>query len=158
MLKYKRELAVEYARRYALNYNKKYFHFDGIGGDCTNFVSQCLFAGGAKMNYDKYYGWYYISESNRSPSWSSVKYLERFLLKENTPGFIAKVVPISELEVGDVIQLRQNQTEFNHSLIVTKITQNEIYVCAHSYDCLDKPLSEFFYLELKAIHIIGIVS
>lgn len=156
MIKYNRELAVKYARKYALKYNPNYFHFDGIGGDCTNFISQCLFAGGGVMNYDKYYGWFYVNKDNRAPSWTSVKYLQRFLLTENKPGFIAKLSPIKDLEVGDIIQIRQNEHDFNHTVIITKITSHEIYVCSHSYDALDKPLSEYSYLELKGIHIVGI--
>lgn len=39
---YDRMAAIEYADKYYLNYNKKYMDFTGIGGDCTNFVSQCL--------------------------------------------------------------------------------------------------------------------
>lgn len=156
MLHYNRKLAVEYARRWALSKNPNYFHFEGIGGDCTNFISQCLLAGGGKMNYDKYYGWFYIDQNNRSPSWSSVKYLQRFLLTNKTPGFVAKILPIEKLLIGDIIQLRQNPNDFNHTVIITKITNREIYVCAHSYDALDKPLSKYNYLELKGIHIEGI--
>lgn len=156
MLEYNRNLAVEYARAWALNKNPKYFHFEGIGGDCTNFISQCLLAGGGKMNYDKYYGWFYINKDNRSPSWTSVKYLQRFLLSNKTPGFQAEIMPIDKLQVGDIIQIRQNPDEFNHTVIISKITSREIYVCAHSYDVLDKPLSSYNALELKGIHIIGI--
>ena len=156
MLEYNRKLAVEYARKWALDKNPNYFHFEGIGGDCTNFISQCLLAGGGKMNYDKYYGWFYINKDNRSPSWTSVKYFQRFLLSNKLPGFHAKIMPIDKLELGDVIQIRQNPNEFNHTVIISKITSREIYVCAHSYNTLDKPLSSYKALELKGIHIIGI--
>lgn len=156
MLDYNRDLAIEYAKKYALKYNPNYFHFDGIGGDCTNFISQCLLAGGCKMNYDKYYGWFYINKDNRSPSWTSVKYLQRFLLSNKSPGIKAKILPIEQLKIGDIIQIRQNPNEFNHTVIITKITTREIYVCAHSYNVLDKPLSSYKYIELKGIHIVGI--
>ena len=156
MIEYDRASAVEYAQLWALGKNSNYFHFEGIGGDCTNFISQCLLAGGGQMNYDKHYGWYYINKDNRAPSWTSVKYLQRFLLTNNSPGFVAKILPIDKLQIGDIIQIRQNPDEFNHSVIVSKVTNKEIYVCAHSYDALDKPLSSYNYLELKGIHIIGI--
>lgn len=156
MIEYNRNKAVDYARAWALNKNPEFFHFDGIGGDCTNFISQCLLAGGGIMNYDKYYGWFYIDKNNRAPSWTSVKYLQRFLLGNHSPGFRCKILPIEDLEVGDIIQIRQNPDNFNHSVIVSKITNREIYVCAHSYDALDKPLSSYNYLELVGIHIIGI--
>ena len=40
---------IEYARRWAFSANPAYYNFENIGGDCTNFVSQCLYAGGAVM-------------------------------------------------------------------------------------------------------------
>ena len=42
---YQRERAVEYARRWALDRNPLFADFSGIGGNCTNFVSQCVLAG-----------------------------------------------------------------------------------------------------------------
>ena len=158
MKEYNRESAVAYARRWALGANPRYYHFAGIGGDCTNFVSQCLYAGGAVMNYNKYYGWYYISALNRSPSWTSVQYLNRFLLRENGAGIIGEIAPIENLEEGDIIQLRQNPTHFNHTVIISKIEYGRIYVCAHSNDGLDKPLDEYYYLELLGLHIKGIIE
>ena len=42
---YDEAAAVAYARRWALLRNPAYLDFHGMGGDCTNFVSQCLYAG-----------------------------------------------------------------------------------------------------------------
>ena len=53
---YNRQKAIEYARKWALLANPDYYHFGGIGGDCTNYISQCLLAGGGKMNFDKING------------------------------------------------------------------------------------------------------
>jgi len=74
MKEYNLEKVVEYAKKWAVGKNPHYYHFEGIGGDCTNFVSQCLLAGGAKMNFEKYYGWYYVSKDNRSPSWTQLNH------------------------------------------------------------------------------------
>ena len=43
--KYDRNKVVEYAEKWAYSRNPKYYNFDLIGGDCTSFVSQCIFAG-----------------------------------------------------------------------------------------------------------------
>lgn len=43
---YDRNKAVAYAHKYAYSRNPNYYNFDNIGGDCTNFVSQVLAAGG----------------------------------------------------------------------------------------------------------------
>ena len=68
-IEYDREKAVLYAQKWALGANPNFYHFGGIGGDCTNFVSQCLLAGEAVMNYSPL-GWFYKSLFDRSASWS----------------------------------------------------------------------------------------
>ena len=77
---YDRFRAVAYALRWALSRNPRYYDFEDIGGDCTNYVSQCLFAGCGVMNYAPENGWYYINPDDRAPSWTSVELLRRFLL------------------------------------------------------------------------------
>ena len=42
---YDRDAAFNYAYRYWNTYNKNYHNYNGEGGDCANFVSQCLIAG-----------------------------------------------------------------------------------------------------------------
>ena len=54
--------------------------FNGLGGDCTNFASQCIFAGSGVMNYTPVTGWYYISANNRTASWTGVEHLYNFLV------------------------------------------------------------------------------
>lgn len=41
--------AVQYAYNYGENYNPNYPNWGRYGGDCANFVSQCLYAGGKPM-------------------------------------------------------------------------------------------------------------
>lgn len=45
-----RTAAVEYANTYYVNYNPNYPNLHYLGGDCTNFASQCLVAGGKVMD------------------------------------------------------------------------------------------------------------
>ena len=78
-INYNRDLAISYAQKWALSRNPKYYNFDAVGGDCTSFVSQCLFAGSNKMNYSKQNGWYYNNGNDKSPSWSGVEFLYNFL-------------------------------------------------------------------------------
>ena len=83
---YNRTAAVEYARKWAFQRNPAYYNFENLGGDCTNFASQCLYAGSGVMNYTPTYGWYYNSSSDRSPSWTGVVYLYQFLTQNKGPG------------------------------------------------------------------------
>ena len=71
---YNRAAAVAYARRWAMGRNPAYFDFERLGGDCTNFASQCLFAGAGIMNYTPVTGWFYRSASDRTAAWTGVEY------------------------------------------------------------------------------------
>lgn len=51
IVEYNREKAKQYAKKWAYLRNPSYYDYDKIGGDCTNFVSQCIFAGAGHMNY-----------------------------------------------------------------------------------------------------------
>ncbi|HIS96851.1 MAG TPA: amidase domain-containing protein, partial [Candidatus Scatomorpha pullistercoris] len=78
-LGYDRQRAVAYARRWAYSRNPLFYNFTGIGGDCTNFISQCLLAGCCVMNCTPTFGWYYRNASDRAPAWTGVQYLYNFL-------------------------------------------------------------------------------
>ena len=67
---YNRQNAIDYAHKWASVRNPAYYNFDSLGGDCTNFVSQCIYAGSNIMNYNKLEGWYYRSGNDKSPSWT----------------------------------------------------------------------------------------
>lgn len=45
LLPYNRRAAVAYAHKWAYSRNPAFYDFSEIGGDCTNFASQCLYAG-----------------------------------------------------------------------------------------------------------------
>ena len=156
-LPYEREMAVRYARTWAFDRNPKYYDFEHIGGDCTNFVSQCLFAGCGVMNFTPNTGWYYRSLSDRAPAWSSVEYLFRFLTQNNRVGPIAEFVKESDLLPGDIIQLGNESGRFYHSLIVTQISP-KILVSAHSYDALDRPLQSYEYDIARFLHVTHVLK
>lgn len=40
---YDRRAAVLYAHRWAYGRNPAFYDYEGLGGDCTNFASQCAF-------------------------------------------------------------------------------------------------------------------
>ena len=162
-LPYRRDRAVEYARRWALSRNPLFFDFTGRGGDCTSFVSQCLFAGCGIMNDTPTYGWYYVSAVNRAPAWSGVDELYDFLIgipefAEANGGvgpYATVATEPSQVEVGDVIQLSNAEGDFYHSLIISGFTPNDVLVCAHSDNALDRPLSTYNYADLRVLHILG---
>lgn len=158
---YNRERAVEYARKWALSRNPLFIDFTGRGGDCTSFVSQCVFAGTGIMNYTQTYGWYYISPTDRAPAWSGVDELFNFLtgkpeFREANGGIGPQGIDVRDgriIEIGDVIQLANAEGQFYHTLIISGFTDNDILICAHSDDALDRPISTYNFASLRVIHI-----
>ncbi len=161
-LPYNRSYAVEYARRWALSRNPLFIDFTGVGGNCTNFVSQALLAGCSVMDFTPTFGWYYRSPSERAPAWSGVDELYNFLLGAGDFADIPLVGPYagvatsrSQVEVGDIIQLANADGSFYHSLVISEFSGNEILVCANSDNALDRPLSSYNYASLRVLHILG---
>ncbi len=144
---------IEYARRWALSRNPAYYDFDSLGGDCTNFVSQCVYAGGAVMNYTRDYGWYYISPRDRAAAWTGVEYFYNFMTQNTGVGPYGEQVSISQAQAGDVVQLGNSQG-FYHSLFVLS-TQRGITVAAHSNDVYGKPLYDYDFDRARCIRILG---
>ena len=161
---YNRERAVEYARRWALGRNPLFIDFTGIGGNCTNFVSQAVLAGSCTMNYTPDFGWYYVSEDDRAPAWSSVEYFFDFMT--GTPLFLeqnggigpfATVVEREAVMPGDVIQYANAAGDWYHTVIVTGFDGEEILVSAQSNDALDRPVSSYRNAVTKRyLHIEGV--
>ena len=140
---YSRSKAVDYAYAWWNKRNPSFYDFDTLGGDCTNFVSQCLFYGGIEMNYNSL-GWFYNSLNSRAPAWTGVDEFFAFATSNTSRlGVRAKLVDISKIMVGDVVQLRLfGEGDFHHTLLVTQIlgynTLSDILVTCHTYDAKDK--------------------
>ena len=153
---YIRENAVAYARKYAFQRNPIFYTFEGIGGNCTNFVSQCVLAGSCVMNFEPIYGWYYLSLRRRSPSWTGVEFFYDFMTTNVGVGPYGVAADRNTVEIGDVVQLAKEDGDFYHTLIISKIENGDIYICANTNDALDKPLSEYSYTTERFIHIAGV--
>ena len=153
---YLRERALEYARTWAFARNPLFYDYTGIGGNCTNFVSQCLYAGSCEMNFTPVYGWYYLSENERTAAWTGVQYLYNFLIGNRGIGPFGREVLPSEVEVGDVVQLAREDGTYYHTLIVTGFGEESFLVAAQSDDAFDRPLSSYTYGTARFIHIDGV--
>lgn len=159
---YNRDRAVEYARRWALERNPLFENFAGIGGDCTNFVSQSVLAGGCVMDYTPTFGWYYLSPDDRAPAWTGVEYFFDYLTgqgdfapPQTRIGPFGERVGDMRADVGDVVQLANAEGDFYHSLLITDFSGGDILVTAHTNDALDRPLSSYNYSARRIIHITG---
>lgn len=152
---YNRIKAAQYARLWAFGRNPAYYDFERLGGDCTNFVSQCLFAGCGVMNFAPVFGWYYRSASDRTASWTGVEFLYNFLVANEGAGPYAKEAPLGEMRAGDVIQLGRNGGDFYHSLLVVGFSGSMPLTATHSFDAYARPLASYSFEQMRTLHILG---
>src|SRR5690625_1404948 len=130
---YDRRKGVQYADRWWNDANPAYHFFEV--NDCTNYISQCLRAGGAPMrgqpNRSK--GWWY-SGDNWSFSWS-VAHSFRWYLSESTVGLqCRRLENPTDLLPGDVICYDvEGNGRFDHTtIVVRKDSENMPLVNAHT--------------------------
>ncbi|MRG27436.1 amidase domain-containing protein [Laceyella tengchongensis] len=119
---YDRERAVKYAETFWSRPNPYYRAF---ADDCTNFVSQCLRAGGLPMAR----GWWYRRGRNGQASWShswAVAHSLCLFLKRGGPtGRTREVGDVGQLQLGDVICYDwEGDGRWNHNTIITAFAED----------------------------------
>ncbi len=152
---YNRENAAAYAKRYAFSQNPLFGNFAGIGGNCTNFVSQALYAGTCVMNYTATFGWFYISLNERSPSWTGVDFFYNFITENKGLGPFGEPTGADNLELGDIIQLGREADGFYHTLLVVGFEENDILVAAQTDNAYMRQLSTYTYDFARYIKVLG---
>ncbi len=114
---YERSEAVRYAERWWNSFNPDFRQFED---DCTNYISQCLLAGGAPMRGApvREQGWWYQAD-NWSFSWA-VAHSLRWYLSGSTEGLKGKELSSpEELIPGDVICYDfEGDDRWDHNTIV----------------------------------------
>lgn len=133
---YDRQKAVAYADKYCgaawgsgnnFKYNKKYSDYNGIGGDCTNYVSQVLGdkeAGGMPIGG----GW-----TPGSSAWANADGLKNFLIYSGrgsvisvgtfkqltTPSEKLPQGAIGKLQIGDLVAYEKGRGNIDHFAVIT---------------------------------------
>ena len=142
---YNREWAANYAIKYGPSPNPDYEYFGGDGGDCTNFVSQCICAGTLPMrpvepgwgitDKSNVENWFYINGLLGEYDWISVSFTSatNFNKHWGQPNMRAyQTIEYSSgnealkdidfllwyLKNGDVIQLKKENGTLWHSMII----------------------------------------
>lgn len=117
MNKYDRENAVQYAHKWWNDNNPEFPKFEL---NCTNFVSQCLFAGGAQMvgEPNRENGWW-CRQNIWSLSWAVSHSLYWYLKSAKSGLQGVEVNSPNELKPGDIIFYSFNgDNRWDHTTIV----------------------------------------
>jgi hypothetical protein len=140
---YNYQAMADYAKKYWSSYNPDYPDFNGAGegGDCTNFVSQALKAGGWKhvpgdgTDFHKWFG----NADIQSDSFVGVNEFSWFALSSKRVTSLANVY---QLDVGDVLQMDFNKDgSKDHTMIVTSRVNGVPYLSYHSTNTYNRSLA-----------------
>lgn len=148
---FNRSAMYNYAKSNYNKFNSNWGNFEDLGGDCTNFISQILYAGGAPMDTTGSYTWYYYRMSNRAPSWTGVNQLYTYLINNDYIGPQGKLAGSSEIlysmNTGDIVQIDFNYDGiYDHSVAITSYqsgNSSSTKVAAHTSPAFDKLLSSY---------------
>ncbi len=145
---------LRYAEEFSLVRNGEWPDYTLYGGNCQNFVSQILVAGGASMNDAGEYPWYYHSKGERGRAWSSVNSM-RSLLDSQAEQVLSAIELESryDLENGDLVYVDWDRDgETDHVLLVTH-SGDKPRVAGNTEDAYNKRLTDYpgekFYYHLE---------
>lgn len=133
-MSYNREAAVAYAEKWWDTPNPEYMLFEL---NCTNYISQCLRAGGAPMRGHPHLarGWWYVNHK-WSFSWA-VAHSLYWYLRTSTTGLRAQMLSSAGLlEPGDVIcyDFNGDGSWQHNTIVVAKDSNNMPLINANTYN------------------------
>ena len=169
---YNRINAVNYARMWALKLNPKWGNYEakGYGGDCTNFTSQCIYAGGIPFDFygaSDYVKWYWYSNDKRVAPWTGAKQFNYYVQYNKGYGLKAHLAGLGDMMPGDIVQLGGNYPKTYHSMIISDYVYNsngyveDYLICQHStsvggrlkdYPLSSKPPVEKVYISIDGYY------
>lgn len=166
---YDRGSAVAYARRWVGVRNDDWPDYSRNGGNCQNFVSQCLLAGGIPM--DVYspgiWKWYSSTPNNlpvmagRSAAWSAVVSFVEYAQQNSGYGLAAVAdAPYYTGGPGDIIHLGDDQ-RWRHTVLITDVVEDgegnieDYLICSNTADLRDFPVSAYAYTRQMLIRVVG---
>ncbi|MDR0433749.1 MAG: amidase domain-containing protein [Gracilibacteraceae bacterium] len=158
---YNREAAKAYADAWVGQRNKQWTDYSSLGGNCQNYLSQCLLAGGAPMDTSGGAVWYWRADSRRAPSWTAVTYFLDYARRNTGPGLAALAdAPYYSGEIGDAILLG-DESGWRHIVVVTALVRDgegrviDYLVHSNTVEWKYFPVSAYPYTRQMLIHIAG---
>lgn len=143
--------------------------YTGSGGNCQNYASQVLYAGGIPMDIqgDYIWKWYDDTVSNRgvawgrSSSWSGVKQFIDYAAGNTGYGLAAEVdAPYDTGEPGDLIHMGVD-SDWRHTVVITQPISDgsgqvvDYLVDSNTANLQDYPTSLYGYTDQILVHILG---
>ncbi|MDR1320374.1 MAG: amidase domain-containing protein [Gracilibacteraceae bacterium] len=167
---YNREAAVAYAKKWAGSRNVDWPDYSRYGGNCANYTSQSLLAGGIPMDHTgtSQWKWYGAtpnsaqSASGRSVSWAGVEGFLGYALSNTGHGLVADAkAPFLTGQLGDLILLGSEEGAWRHIVLISEVVKDadgrtvDYLICSNTMDLRNMPISAYHYSRKQLIRIFG---
>ena len=169
LMPYDGEAAASYGASFVGQRNADWWDYSRQGGNCQNFVSQCLYAGGIPMDVRGGAVWKWYGEAVNdleedrgcSASWINVDSFYQYVQENEGYGLAARTDgSYWEGDVGDVI-LMGPAHDLNHSVLISKVVQNaegrtvDYLIHSNTSDVKDFPVSAYPNPRQVLVRILG---
>ena len=135
--------------------------YDRVGGNCMNFGSQVLLAGGIPMDEEGGSKWFWRGQNDLDLSWINVGRFYSYARENRGYGLVADTeANYYTGGVGDILILGPDGGH-NHTTVISGIVRNELgetvdyLLCSNTTNYTDFPAGAYYYTSHRLIKIYG---
>ena len=158
---YDRAAAEEYLRTYCSRRNPRWHAYDAVGGNCMNFGSQVLLAGGIPEDERGDAEWYWDGQNDLDLSWINVGSFYNYARNNEGYGLVADTeAGYYTGEVGDVLIVGFNG-DHRHTTIISNVVKDrdgntvDYLISCNTTNYEDFPAAAYYYTFHRLIKIYG---
>ena len=166
---YDRQAALDYAEKWVGTRNPEWPAYDIYGGNCNNFASQVLLAGGIPMDIygSEQWKWYGDSPNTansawgRSPSWAGVNEFYQYALGNTGFGLACGLSgSYFDGKPGDLLQLGA-LGDWKHTVVIADVIRDkdgnfvDYLLHSNTADRLNYPAAAYPYTSHRLIQVFG---
>lgn len=157
---YDRASAYNYMQVWIDQRNRLWDAYDDVGGNCQNFGSQVLLAGGIPMDEVGDAQWFWYDHNDQDFSWINVGYFMDYAKANSGYGLVS--LPEAAYytgEVGDLLIFGDDG--FNHTTVIADVISDtsgqtvDYLVCSNTSNYRNFPASAYYYTRQWLVRILG---
>ena len=157
---YDRQAALAYMQEYCAHRNEAWYAYDDVGGNCMNFGSQILLAGGIPMDYEGDAKWYWESVRKTDLPFINVGSFVEYARTNTGFGLVADMdAGYYTGEVGDLLIFGVNSSR--HTTAICGFVKDEAgnvidyLLCSNTTNYRNFPAGAYYYTGQRLVKIYG---
>ena len=156
---YDRSAAYAYMQTYAAYRNGQWYTYDYSGGNCQNFSSQVLYAGGIPMDQEGDAQWYWKNHYDQNYSWINVSRFFNYAAGNTGYGLVADAsANYYTGQTGDILIMGDGDMDHT-TVIADTITDGsgtvDYLICSNTSNYRNFPASAYYYTNHWVVRILG---